>query len=358
MLDGGTINAGKWSAVITCRLHSSLIITQFFTHYHLFLWHSMTTNWGRGWITVDKTALQAAGRNAHSKQKSRSATDMAREKTVTITVAAHEALKQTVLQLRKLKSDVKTLTQERDQLRSENNANIEQVASLEAQIQEQANEITQLTAQANAQDNVQDDKDNEIEQLKQDLATAQDALAKTGGVDESKLNTELLMHTESTTKTALFRTWKFIENEEDQVNAATALIPYLPVPLDIPENEYITNYKAKINDGLGKGRQYVQSEGKKRAQGMQISMIVGTYSAYSYTKFCCLYLQSGGMHTKISLHQPIFLLCSICRFFNSRRRKTKNPKPCFCGILTGFCLLQLERSITVRKFGATSAQLP
>ena len=111
-------------------------------------------------------------------------------------------------------------------------------------------------------------QNDEITALKTELAAASEAIAATGAVDESKLNTELLGFTDETTKTYLFRTWKFIENEEDLVFAAQELIPFLPIALDIPEAEYVTNYKGKVNEALSKARQYVQSEGKKRAFGM------------------------------------------------------------------------------------------
>jgi len=51
------------------------------------------------------------------------------------------------------------------------------------------------------------------------------------------------------------------------VFAAQELIPFLPIELDIPDAEYVTNYKGKVNEALSKARQYVQSEGKKRAFG-------------------------------------------------------------------------------------------
>ena len=194
---------------------------------------------------------------------------MTREKTVTITVAAHDALKKSVIALRKQKEDSKALALEKTALENEVITLTKAVAALEEQVEERDTQIATLTNQVNEINTDNSDRDQHIEDLKTELAECQDALAKTGGVDESKLNAELLMHTESSAKTGLFRTWKFIENEEDQVNAATDIIPYLPVALDIPEAEYITNYKGKVNEGLGKARQYVQSEGKKRAQGTQ-----------------------------------------------------------------------------------------
>ena len=235
-------------------------------------------NYGRGWVTVDKAALQAADALSHRKNhKSRTTTGsttgttaaMARDKTVTITVAQHEALKKAAITAQKLKNDVQALTQERNKLTGQVSAHQTTVAGMEDQIQDLTDANVTLTNQLKEQTDANAEKDQVIGEIQQELAECQEALAKTGGVDESKLNAELLMHTETAAKTALFRTWKFIENEEDQINAATQLIPYLPVTLEIPEPEYITNYKPKVNDSLGKARQYVQSEGKKRAQGTQ-----------------------------------------------------------------------------------------
>ena len=228
------------------------------------------TNWGRGWVTIDKSVLQAADDAQHTKARHRGGSTtgkappdpMTRQKTVTITTAAHESLKKSVIAYKNLQKEKAEMEKAMKTLVDEN-------AALTQNVNGQAAQITTLTTQLNEQNTDNSDRDQHIEDLQKELAECQEALAKTGGVDESKLNTELLMHTESTAKSALFRTWKFIENDEDQVNAATDIIPYLPVALEIPEPEYITNYKGKVNEGLGKARQYVQSEGKKRAQGTQ-----------------------------------------------------------------------------------------
>ena len=224
--------------------------------------------YGCNWVTIDQ---QAALNNASKTSRPRkSAATPATGgtlaattpiKTVSITEAQHKKLKENVVAHSELKQLFKNLKDQHTALTNQYNAKNNESASRQEEIEEKDKQLAELTDQVNKQN-------DEITALKTELAAASEAIAATGAVDESKLNTELLGFTDETTKTCLFRTWKFIENEEDLVFAAQELIPFLPIALDIPEAEYVTNYKGKVNEALSKARQYVQSEGKKRAFGM------------------------------------------------------------------------------------------
>ena len=70
-----------------------------------------------------------------------------------------------------------------------------------------------------------------------------------------------------TAKTALFRSVKFIEDYKEEEEVTKEIIPLLPVRLEIPEKEFVQNYKGIVYEGIKAGRTDVQSNGKKRAQG-------------------------------------------------------------------------------------------
>jgi hypothetical protein len=228
----------------------------------------MSNPYGRGWVTIDK-----ALRQADSRRRSGSGTaatgDMSRTKQVNLTEAQHKALQNTATKYNNLKDVHKDLQAQHGQLQIQVNQLQTQVNTLNnaaaahnEELQAKDEEITNLTKQV-------EEQAAEIETLKEELGAANEAIRATGAVDETKLNSELVLHTENATKAALFRSWKFLENEEDVVLATKAVIPFLSVGIEMPEQEYLTNYKGIVRRGLQKGRQYVQSEGKKRAQGKQ-----------------------------------------------------------------------------------------
>ena len=114
-------------------------------------------------------------------------------------------------------------------------------------------------------------KDLVIAELKQQTAEMTQLLRKNGKVHESELNNDLVEHVVEAAKTNLFRTWKFIEEEADSLDATQEVIAVLPRGKDdilgMDENDFVTKYKDKVNLGLKRARQYVQSEGKKRSDG-------------------------------------------------------------------------------------------
>ena len=293
-----------------CVLSANLTRTN--PSFSLFL--AMSKNkYGPGWITIDQSVLTAANtRTPRPATGGRgSTTEMSRVKQVTITQAQHQAFKDNVVAHNQLKTVHKELEKQFQNLQKEVSSKDNTIAGHDEEQADNEAEINDLKKQVQTLTQANATKDTEIETLKDELAAADEALRETGTVDESKLNTELVLHTETAAKTFLFRTWKFVENEEDLVHATQDTIPFLQIELEVPENEYITNYKWKVNDALSKGRQYVQSEGKKRAYGTPNNFPVHSIFCMLTQNTCtCSFSdhvsQSGGWSTRLFRRLMIF----------------------------------------------------
>ena len=107
-----------------------------------------------------------------------------------------------------------------------------------------------------------------ITELHEEYAQTKNNLRKSGANAKAILNKELVEKVDEAVKTIIFRTWKFIQDEEDLEDATEACIPYLKVSLPIPKDEFIKDYGVAVNDAIKGCRQVVQAEGKKRVQGM------------------------------------------------------------------------------------------
>jgi hypothetical protein len=70
-----------------------------------------------------------------------------------------------------------------------------------------------------------------------------------------------------TSKTTLFRTAKFIEDELEERELAKELIDCLPVPIEMEEDKFCKLCGNTMYEGIKAARTDVQSNGKKRAQG-------------------------------------------------------------------------------------------
>jgi len=103
-----------------------------------------------------------------------------------------------------------------------------------------------------------------------------------------QINKELYKHVAEMTELYLQRNWKFLEDASDAVEATKEVIPYLQTTLTISEDDFIANYQEAVNHGLKTMRQSVQSEGKKRAQGVR-KLFCHTVILCNFTKDC-LYL--------------------------------------------------------------------
>lgn len=113
-----------------------------------------------------------------------------------------------------------------------------------------------------------------LEQAKASTSTPPSALSsKSSGsakVKKSELNQELVNHVTNVSKTVLFRTTKFIEDELEEKEVTEEILPHLPVPIKMPKEEFIAKYSNVVYEGIKAGRTDVQSSGKKRAQGTRV----------------------------------------------------------------------------------------
>lgn len=87
------------------------------------------------------------------------------------------------------------------------------------------------------------------------------------GRQVTAINEDLKKQVMDATETYLQRTWKFLEDKTDLVDATKDVIPYLPHPLTMQEDEFVVNYSSAVNKGLQSMRQNVQAECKKRTKG-------------------------------------------------------------------------------------------
>ena len=95
------------------------------------------------------------------------------------------------------------------------------------------------------------------------------------------MNKELVNHVMHTGKTALFRTVKFIEDSKEEEEVTREIVPFLPVKLEMPIDEFVQQYKGVVYDSIKAGRTDVQSNGKKRVQGTSnICKIVTDFGNY------------------------------------------------------------------------------
>lgn len=92
-------------------------------------------------------------------------------------------------------------------------------------------------------------------------------VTKTTKVPKKELNQELVNHVTQTAKTVLFRTWKFIEDALEEEEVTQEVIPYLPVDIGMPVEEFVANYSNVVYEAIKNARTEVQSNGKKRAKG-------------------------------------------------------------------------------------------
>ena len=105
------------------------------------------------------------------------------------------------------------------------------------------------------------------------ITELEDALRKSGTAITTNRKDDLVTHVTKVAKSLLFRNWKFLENEQDLVEATTDIIPMLKIPIEMTEEAFIPLYKDVVMSALGVQRQYVQGEGKKRCEGTSDSCV-------------------------------------------------------------------------------------
>ena len=96
-------------------------------------------------------------------------------------------------------------------------------------------------------------------------------------IKKENLNDDLVQHTMAAAKTFLFRQTKFVEDIFQERELAEDIIPHLAVDLPISKEEFIDDYSGIVYNGIKAACTDVQSNAKKRAQGLcfeQVNIIV------------------------------------------------------------------------------------
>ena len=88
-------------------------------------------------------------------------------------------------------------------------------------------------------------------------------------IKKENLNDDLVQHTMTAAKTFLFRQTKFVEDIFQERELAEDIIPHLAVDLPpISKEEFIDDYSGIVYNGIKAACTDVQSNAKKRAQGL------------------------------------------------------------------------------------------
>jgi DNA repair exonuclease SbcCD ATPase subunit len=199
------------------------------------------------WITVNKSALEAADQ------------DQRRQRSRTVPAISPSPTKEHQLETRRKRK------QELNDARDEINR-------LHGVVDSQKEALQESTSKFNEAEIALKTMKNELEDAKKVLLQYDAALKNSNTICRASLSVELVAATEKMIKTVLFQNWKFLEDEADLVAAAEKVYDLLKdntnYKLDMTKAEYASKYKIVFQKALADARQYVQSECKKRAQGM------------------------------------------------------------------------------------------
>lgn len=102
-------------------------------------------------------------------------------------------------------------------------------------------------------------------ELERTYAQVTSEMRKEGKYLESELNQEIMDKVSFVSKTILFRTVKFIEDDEDLDEITASVLPHLPQEAK-DDAEFVPKYRNTVLKAIRLGRQAVQSECKKKAE--------------------------------------------------------------------------------------------
>ena len=211
-------------------------------------------------LVLNKANAKAASNLEALKERSKTAAAMAPSEKVSITKKALEDLKKRAAESEKSKREVKT-AQKAQATAEQKVADLDkELKDLKAEYDDLKDEYDDLAADVKQ-------KALTIEAYEKSPASSVVVSTKAKAPKKEDLNQELVNHVTQTAKTVMFRTWKFIEDEEEEDDITKEIIPYLPVDIGMEEAEFVANYKNVVYDAIKNARTDVQSNGKKRAQG-------------------------------------------------------------------------------------------
>ena len=174
-------------------------------------------------------------------------------------------------------------------------------------------------------ENLMMEREKLLDDAHKKIAELQKLLRKNGKIHESELNSQVVDKTVETSKFQLFRTVKFVENDKDLEDVTTDVADMLGESYlkdnKLTKKEFVAKYQDSTNKGIKLGRQYVQSEGKKRAKGKQNSGQTIFYCVLHYSTFCalCPILLLNVLKVRKILGKPFFYcvlhystFCALC----------------------------------------------
>ena len=145
---------------------------------------------------------------------------------------------------------------------------------LEKETKEKENIAAAFESVTELKNKLQEEVDFKKQQIREMMTTIDimtQSLRKGGKVAPCELNQQLKERVTAAAKEYLFRTVKFVEDDEDLKALTKDIIQYLPNKEDdIKPNsvkKFQDLYYIAVNDGIKLARQYVCNEGKKRVQG-------------------------------------------------------------------------------------------
>jgi len=176
--------------------------------------------------------------------------------------------------LKVLKEKAQKLTQA-NQLIKKLKADYEKLSKNSTKLQKQLDTIAKsLEAVNQLKDGMEqelDARDKTIAALTEQLEQLKESLRKGGKVAACELNQTLVDLVLEAAKKILFRTVKFVVDDEDLKKLTADVIKHLPnkaediKPLTV--EQFTDLYFLTVNEGIKMARQYVCNEGKKRVQG-------------------------------------------------------------------------------------------
>lgn len=145
----------------------------------------------------------------------------------------------------------------------------QQVTSKDELIATKDQQLAAMTSSLHTAQETIKTKDEKIKDLKKKLDDAIQRKRNSTGRSRPKredLRDGIVTHVVHATNVYLFRTRVFIQDQEDAETAAKALIPYIPVELDMSEDDFIRDYSGEVSGAVGRQRNYRMQQGKAAAK--------------------------------------------------------------------------------------------
>jgi hypothetical protein len=136
--------------------------------------------------------------------------------------------------------------------------------------------------------------------LAETIKTLEDTLRKNGKVVVTERKQDMVTHIIDIGKKHLFRNYKFIENEADQIEATRDIIPLLKIDLGMTEEAFIPLYGGVVLKTIDDHRGYVQQQCKTVCLGTSETCVNLPFLFVDTNHSCSPLTQNFGMSIKRS----------------------------------------------------------